>query len=147
MTKQSIDFSELAKKFNQLRQDNLNKKFTATDMRELMKSIGISASVFHLMGKDSQYFRTRTIGRNREYCFQQFPTHWNLFSRLYSQCSKNRKEYNSKLKENTTLTEQSAIELLKSLGYILYKDEGLNEDLLKSKYPEIYKEVKQLVKV
>lgn len=143
MTKQSIDFSELAKKFNQLRQDNLNKKFTATDMRELMKSIGISARVFNLMGKDPQYFRTRTIGRNREYCFQQFPTHWHLFNKLYSQCSKNRKEYTSK----TTLTEQSAIELLKSLGYILYKDEGLNEDLLKSKYPEIYKEVKQLVKV
>lgn len=120
---------EICEKFNTLRQNNLHRKFTSEEMKTLMKGIGINNHIFCQM-KDT-FFRRRRVGKITEYCFTDTPIHKQYFIDLYA-------KFNSSRKEPKNLKEEEAIQLLKSLGYRIFKEEGIDENALLDQYPDIY---------
>lgn len=82
--------------------------------------------------KEEIFFRKRRSGQVVQYCFTDVPVYKGAFIKLYG-------DYNKKLKEIPSQSdEEKAISLLKSLGYRIFKEEGIDEDALQNQYPEIY---------
>lgn len=128
-----IDKVALCEKFNTLRCNNLHKTFSSNEMWNLMHSIGINKHIFSAMSKEGEiFFRKRRNGQVVQYCFTDVPVYKGTFIKLYN-------SYNKTLKTPPSQSdEEKAINLLKSLGYKIFKDEGIDETALQNQYPEIY---------
>lgn len=121
--KSKVNIDEMCGVFNTLRQENLHKKFSPNEMKDLMAKNGIGNAVFRRMAQ-LNFFRIRTDpghgkGNMKQYAFTDCPIYLGQFKKVYEDIrASRRKQYNkeeSSLKEN--LTEESALKLLKSQGY------------------------------
>lgn len=131
-----INTLELCEKFNKIRQENIHKIFSPQEMMNLLKNIGISSTYFREMVKNN-FFRMRKNHQNREYTFTDTPIYKAQFEKIYNDF----REKQRKPKTSNKFTEKEAIDFLKSLGYQIFKSEGIDEDKLQKLYPNIYKEL------
>lgn len=147
--KTKVNIEEVCKKFNTLRQENLRKIFSPSEMEELLVRNGIGKQIFRKMAQNA-FFRVRKDplhkGNCKQYAFLDTPIYKAQFERVYQEMRDYKNSRNSK-KGEETVSEESAIKLLKSLGYVLKKPAGLNEAALKREMPKIYEKYLTLVEI
>ena len=143
--KPKVNIDEVCQTFNTLRQENLHKKFSPEEMKNLMAKNGIGNAVFHRMAQLS-FFRVRTDpghgkGNRKQYAFTDTPIYLAQFKKVYEDVRASRRKQligePSGMKEQ--LTEESSCKLLKSKGYQLKKCVGFDEEAFKKDYPQIWR--------
>ena len=127
-----IDYMKLTEDFNLLRSQLANKEFAAEQMYKMCHNIGISRHLYNNMLRMG-FFGSRKEGVRNIYWFKDEPVYKDKMKtccRTYSKPSK--KEV------LPVLTEESAINLLKSAGYKISKPVGFDVDSLKEENPDIF---------
>ena len=124
-----LDYNSMAEKFNSIRMENLGKKFTREDLIRLFSDSGIKAHIINKMIQNTLFFTNGRSGTRIFYCFNHVPVYRSKFEELLFQHQ--RKTELSK--------EEQAINYLKSLGYKIYKDKGIDVEALQKQHPDIYK--------
>lgn len=132
-----ISREEICTKFNELRMQNVGRRFPSNQIKKMMNEIGINTHIFNAMTKNQIFFDRNRRGRAIEYRFREAPVYKGVFEKLYNDYNDSLKKNN---KSNSETKEEECVSYLKSLGYIITKPIGLDEDLIKQKYPEIYQE-------
>lgn len=127
-----VDYVSVTEAFNKLIQSD-KKIHTPSEMRNICKGIGIRADVFQLMMKKGTFFRTRKIGTKKEVVFSSTPIYKNIFKELFEEAA------NVKKNKPKVFKEEEVIEFLKSKGYRIYREDGINENALKKEHPELYR--------
>lgn len=130
-----VSREEICTKFNELRMQNVGRRFPSSQMKKMLNSIGINTHIFNAMTKNTIFFDRNRRGAAIEYRFRDTPVYKGVFEKLYD-------DYNTSLKKSNQPVnkEEECISYLKDLGYIITKPIGLDEDLIKKKYPDVYKE-------
>lgn len=129
-----IDYLKLTEDFNLLRSQLANKEFAAEQMYKMCHNIGISRHLYNNMIRMG-FFGSRKEGVRNIYWFKDEPVYKDKMKtccRTYSKSSSPKKE------ETPILTEESAINLLKSAGYKISKPVGFDVDSLKKENPDIF---------
>lgn len=148
MSRKQSDKTELTRKFNILRQENLGKKFTSLEMFDMChKYAGISKKIFDKMAQDG-VFDKYSIGRNVFYMFRDTPLHKDRMFRIFTNFNKKlREKRNSVVGTEPKFSEQEAISFLKGKGYKVLKPQGLDLEALKNDCPEIFEKYSLTVEV
>ena len=123
-----IDKKELCLAFNQLRTNNLNKKFNSTEFHEALRKLGISNKYAQEIAKTGSV-RFRKMGNKTEYAFTENPLHYQQIEKIYADRGKHHKQASTPIDE--------AIKLLKECGYRIQKPVGLDLKTLEKENPDI----------
>lgn len=129
------DWKSISARFNERRQSDRN-IYSAKKMQEICQSIGIRKDVYQLMlKKDKIFFDIKEIGNSKEIQFSQTPVFEGVFRQLFEDAKQSKKKKPAKRDE---AFEQECIEYLKSQGYRILREEGVDETKLKKELPEVY---------
>lgn len=142
--KPKVNIDEVCGIFNTLRQENLHKKFSPDEIRNLMTKNGIGNAVFRRMAQ-LNFFRIRTDpghgkGNMKQYAFTDTPIYLAQFKKVYEDVrASRRKQYaHEPSGMSEKLTEESAYKFLKSKGYQLRRCLGFDEEAFKKDYPQLW---------
>lgn len=129
------DWKSISARFNERRQSDRN-IYSAKKMQEICQSIGIRKDVYQLMlKKDKIFFNIKEVGTSKEIQFSQTPVFEGVFRQLFEDAKQSKKKKPVKRDE---AFEQECIEYLKSQGYRILREDGVDESKLKKELPEIY---------
>lgn len=128
--RQKINFMRLTEDFNLLRSQLIGKEFSAEQMFKMCHNIGISRHLYNNMIRMG-FFGFRKEGRNNIYWFKDEP----IYKDKMKNCCRT---YAQKKEKPSALTEESAVNLLKSIGYKISKPVGFDIDSLKKESPDIF---------
>lgn len=133
---------EISAKFNELRQNNLHKKFARKEFFNLVRTIGIIPGIAELLIKEGA-LRKRKVGNQIEIAFTDSPVYKGVFEKVYGKYRAVRREgyYKSRNQEVPVPVSdpiQDAINLLKKEGYSIMKPVGFDEKRFKENNPELY---------
>jgi predicted phage-related endonuclease len=128
------DWKSISARFNERRQNDRN-IYSAKKMQEVCQSIGIRKDVYQLMlKKDKVFFDIKEVGTGKEIRFSQTPVFEGVFRQLFEDAKQSKK----KPAKRDEAFEQECIEYLKSQGYRILREDGVDETKLKKELPEVY---------
>lgn len=131
MNKKRLDSLELTKRFNELRMKELGNIYPVQAMSELIRSIGINGHIFNKLSQAGVFEKSK-VGKRTMYKFSATP----LYKDIMKDCCENYSAYTKK--ESKGLTEEIAINFLKSKGYKVQKEDSFDLETLKKENPELY---------
>lgn len=134
------DLIKLTADLNRLRQENPNKSYTRYELEALCRNkTGLSKIYFDQLCKDN-VFPSQRIGKSVLYEFPTQPIYKLAVEKAFETIrSKARKPEEQKVQ---FLNEDNAIDLLKKLGYRIFKVEGIDIKKLQAEKPEIFEAYK-----
>lgn len=133
------DLIKLTEIINKLRQEYESKTFSRTELEALFAKIGVSKPYFTEFCKQ-KLFLTERIGQEVIYAFSKSPIYKGVVEKVYETVRASRRKPEEKKK--VFLTEENAISLLKTLGYRIFKVEGIDVKKLQAEKPEIFEAYK-----
>lgn len=145
MDKTRIDPGEIAQLFAAARIKYAHKKLSNEQLQNILHDECKMSNVYIVEAKKRGFVHSRQNGLTKEYCFTDYTIGKEQFIKLYADM---RKVFNKqrKPKEVTGSDIDKAIALLKKEGYIILRNDGIDESKLKAEMPEVYKKY-QILKV
>lgn len=137
----TVNFEEKVRKINEFRLESLNKSFTRNELEEVFRERGITCDKTILF-RIIQSFPHEKLGHTNLYEIPKTPVHISLVKAAWEKKSKYNKSWKSKrnisiVKED--ISEDSALELLRSKGYQIKKCVGFDLERFQKENPVLYK--------
>ena len=138
---------DLVHKFNELRMNNRNEKFTAQGLQDLLKQNGFNEDLIYFMKKQN-IFNVEKVQKSSQkiYRFKDEPLYCKRMEKLINDWRQTVNKSYKRIKAEMPLTPQECIseeEMLKSLkskGYQIQKCVGFDESKFAKEHPDLYKQ-------
>ena len=128
-----VNISELTKKVNEFRTENIGKQYSSKELYNELYKLGFN---LHISKRVAALFPAQKLGTSKYYEMTYEPIHQSKIAALY-EASKN---YSVKSKnKGEELTEKSALELLNTLGYRIKRIVGFDMEKFMKEQPEMYR--------
>ena len=135
---------QLTENLNKVRQENMEKTFLRTEIETIVGKAGISRPYFGELSK-AGVFPTERVGQNVLYAFPKTPIYKGVLEKAYENVrARGRKPEDEK---KQFLDEESAIALLKKLGYRIFRYQGIDVEKLQAEKPEVFNQYKLEVEI
>ena len=118
---------DLVHKFNELRMNNRNEKFTAQGLQDLLKQNGFNEDLIYFMKKDEPLYCKR---------MEKLINDW----RQTVNKSYKRIKAEMPLTPQECISEEEMLKSLKSKGYQIQKCVGFDESKFAKEHPDLYKQ-------
>lgn len=128
-----LNSEELTLEFNQLRLSHGSDLMSPTELYNLLRKYGFNKNLINTM-KLHDVFLCEKLGTSRIYTFRNEPLYKGKMEEIIRDYRKSLKKIQS-VEEST---EESAINLLKSKGYVLKVCRGFDEARFAEENPELY---------
>lgn len=134
---------ELVEAFNSLRLQYLGEKVSGEELSRQLKAAGFNAETIALFKRNKEIFSSeRKFGKPKMFSFMQKPLYIGQLTAILQQAKELKASYNRNWKKpeekKYSFTEEEAVEFLKSQGYRLQKEVGLDIETLKKENPKLF---------
>lgn len=135
---------EVCEQFNKVRMELVGRRYSSEQMVQIVKEkCDLGKSYFWEMVKQG-FFEKSTDSKRTSYMFPYSPVHQSKFEQLFKNFRKRMRDLR-RPETNTVITGSDidkAISLLKKEGYIILRNDGIDESKLKAEMPEVYNKYK-----
>ena len=133
-----VDVDSRVAALNAFREQNLNKSFTTSELREQLHKLGFNSDIISEILKVFPY---EQIGREKLFSVPKQPIFRGWVSNAYEKKKKKRKVlYHKKAGTEDSISEEYAISTLLSKGnYQVRRLKGFDEARFKKENPDVYK--------
>lgn len=128
-----VNISELTKKVNEFRTENIGKQYSSKEIYEELYKLGFN---MHISIRVAALFPTQKLGTSKYYEMTDEPIHQSKIAALYEA---SKKAYTKSRNKGEELTERSALELLNTLGYRIKRVIGFDMEKFMKEQPEMYR--------
>lgn len=135
---------EVCEQFNKVRMELVGRKYPSEKMIQIVKEkCDLGKSYFWEMVKQG-FFEKSTDSKRTAYLFPYNPVHQSKFEQLFKNFRKRMRDLRRPETANTATGSDidKAIALLKKEGYIIMRNDGIDENKLKAEMPEVYNKYK-----
>ena len=132
---------ELIEAFNSLRLQYFGERISGEELSHQLKTAGFNAETIGLLKKNKEIFNSeRKFGKPKMFVFIQKPLYIGQLTAILKQAKELKTSYNRNWKksEKYSFTEEEAVEFLKSQGYRLQKEVGLDTEALRKENPKMF---------
>lgn len=140
------DPRKVCEQFNKVRMELVGRKYPSEKMIQIVKEkCDLGKSYFWEMVKQG-FFEKSTDSKRTSYLFPYSPVHQSKFEQLFKNFRKRMRDLR-RPEMDTVITGSDidkAISLLKKEGYIILRNDGIDESKLKAEMPEVYDKYKIL---
>ena len=135
-----LDAKELTLEFNDLRQKNQGREFTATQLNEFMHRHGFNDDLTYFMKKQGVFNVSKVSGSaTKLYKFKEEPLYHKGMDRIINDWRKTTNRRSVTKKEEPLSEEEVSIQNLKNKGYQIQKLIGFDESRFAKENPELYR--------
>lgn len=128
-----INVSELTKKVNEFRTENIGKQYSSKELYNELYKLGFN---MHISIRVAALFPAQKLGTSKYYEMTDEPIHQSKIAALYEA---SKKAYTKNRNKGEELTEKSALELLNTLGYRIKRVIGFDMEKFMKEQPEMYR--------
>ena len=128
-----INVSELTKKVNEFRTENIGKQYSSKELYNELYKLGFN---MHISIRVAALFPAQKLGTSKYYEMTDEPIHQCKITALYKA---SKKAYTKSRNKGEELTEKSALELLNTLGYRIKRVIGFDMEKFMKEQPEMYR--------
>lgn len=128
-----INVSELTKKVNEFRTENIGKQYSSKELYNELYKLGFN---MHISIRVAALFPAQKLGTSKYYEMTDEPIHQSKIAALYEA---SKKAYTKNRNKSEELTEKSALELLNTLGYRIKRVIGFDMEKFMKEQPEMYR--------